>query len=307
MMADRLSAPLFSTRTSTPMNDVTNQLFCRDDAMLGSVRHSDSLLSLKRSESALSRFPKVEANISKDDSLKLYRIQRRIQKEPHRVISIEESPIMLLPKARLRNDYDPSSVRRSFSVIPQDDYTSLHLSTVPFAPSEATTPRSLSRISLKSRTRSRSGSDSGFGSFRRCVTFDELSIGLSTVSKSLDDIERESEFTDPAKEADDIDFVLEHHVADDSGVDVPDYIDNYADDVFTVPVPPKVAKTSKRDCKLTENDIERCHQRNCQICSGFMNERERIQRYFGGIDQFLDWLYSRWGRKVSVGLEGGGS
>ncbi|KAK3083862.1 hypothetical protein FSP39_004274 [Pinctada imbricata] len=134
---------------------------------------------------------------------------------------------------------------------------------------------------------------------KRCVTFDELSIGFSTISKSLDDIERVSNSEESIRGCDNNKEQEPeiHTIILDDGEEAPEYIDNFADDAFAVPIPPKIPKKSeKRECSLTEADIERCHQQSCEICKGFMDERQRIQRYFGGIESFLDWLFSKWGK-----------
>lgn len=79
------------------------------------------------------------------------------------------------------------------------------------------------------------------------------------------------------------------------------HLDSFAD---VIPDPPKIRKKQKDNaevedqrCTLTETDVKRCHEQDCEICKGFASEHTRIQRYFGGVDQFLQWLYSKWGKK----------
>ncbi|XP_062613724.1 uncharacterized protein LOC134275457 isoform X5 [Saccostrea cucullata] len=264
-------------------------------------RSESSFAVLKRSQNPYLRFPKVESSIvNRDDKLKLSRLGQRIQRDPHRAISIDESPIMLLPKARVRDDYDIRASKRAFNVVADNETATLHLSSIPFVHEEPKS-RSTSRSSMKSRKSVRSDDDSGFGSsFRRCVTFSELSLSRSTIARSLDELEESSDIEDhnnnSVKENEMLDSVFGPlpEAEDDEG-----HLDSFAD---IIPDPPKIRKKQqerqeKQECTLTEADIKRCHEQDCEICKGFMSEQTRIQRYFGGVDQFLQWLYSKWGKK----------
>nr|XP_022340222.1 uncharacterized protein LOC111134928 isoform X24 [Crassostrea virginica] len=296
-------------RTETSLSRYSDDVFSVSITPRGtppSYRRSESsfaLLKRSRTPSSSVQFPKVEAPpVNRDDKLKLSRLGQRIHRDPHRAISIDESPIMLLPKAHVRNDYDIRASKRAFSVVADDELSTFHLSTVPFE-REDTKPRSTSRSSLKSRKSARSEADSGFGSsIRRCVTFSELSLSRSTITRSLDDIEKSSVSEDmnnnSLKDNDMLDSVFGPlPEADDDG----GHLDSFAD---IIPDPPKIRKKqreiSKQDeqgCTLTEADVKRCHEQDCEICRGFASEQTRIQRYFGGVDQFLQWLYSKWGKK----------
>ncbi|XP_078335974.1 uncharacterized protein LOC111136340 isoform X29 [Crassostrea virginica] len=296
-------------RTETSLSRYSDDVFSVSITPRGtppSYRRSESsfaLLKRSRTPSSSVQFPKVEAPpVNRDDKLKLSRLGQRIHRDPHRAISIDESPIMLLPKAHVRNDYDIRASKRAFSVVADDELSTFHLSTVPFE-REDTKPRSTSRSSLKSRKSARSEADSGFGSsIRRCVTFSELSLSRSTITRSLDDIEKSSVSEDmnnnSVKDNDMLDSVFGPlPEADDDG----GHLDSFAD---IIPDPPKIRKKqreiSKQDeqgCTLTEADVKRCHEQDCEICRGFASEQTRIQRYFGGVDQFLQWLYSKWGKK----------
>lgn len=297
-------------RTETSLSRYSDDVFSVSITPRGtppSYRRSESsfaLLKRSRTPSSSVQFPKVEAPpVNRDDKLKLSRLGQRIHRDPHRAISIDESPIMLLPKAHVRNDYDIRASKRAFSVVADDELSTFHLSTVPFE-REDTKPRSTSRSSLKIRKSARSEADSGFGSsIRRCVTFSELSLSRSTITRSLDDIEKSSVSEDmnnnSLKDNDMLDSVFGPlPEADDDG----GHLDSFAD---IIPDPPKIRKKqreiSKQDeqgCTLTEADVKRCHEQDCEICRGFASEQTRIQRYFGGVDQFLQWLYSKWGKKV---------
>lgn len=269
-----------------------------------SFRRSESSFAvLKRSQNSCLRFPKVEATaVNRDDKLKLSRLGQRTMRDPHRAISIDESPIMLLPKAHVRNDYDIRASKRAFSVVADDEASSLHLSTVPYD-REDVKSRSTSRSSIKSRKNHPSDADSGIGSsLRRCVTFSELSLSRSSIARSLDELEKSSELGDlnnnSVKDNDMLDSVFGPlpEAEDDGG-----HLDSFAD---IIPDPPKIRKRQEgkqqnQECTLTETDIQRCHEQDCEICKGFMSEKTRIQRYFGGVDQFLQWLYSKWGKKVT--------
>jgi ribosomal protein S18 len=267
-------------------------------------RSESSFAVLKRSQNSCLRFPKVEATaVNRDDKLKLSRLGQRTMRDPHRAISIDDSPIMLLPKAHVRNDYDIHASKRGFNVVADDEASTLHLSTVPYD-RENIKSRSTSGSSMKSRKNRPSDADSGIGSsLRRCVTFSELSLSRSSIERSLNELEKSSELDDlnnnNVKDSDVLDSVfgpLPEAEYDDG------HLDSFAD---IIPDPPKIRKRQEgkqenQKCTLTEADIQRCHEQDCEICRGFISEKTRIQRYFGGVDQFLQWLYSKWGKKVTV-------
>ncbi|XP_052714146.1 uncharacterized protein LOC128187705 isoform X30 [Crassostrea angulata] len=296
-------------RTETSLSRYSDDVFSVTITPRGtptSFRRSESSFALlKRSQPSSSlQFPKVEAtNVNRDDKLKLSRLGQRIRRDPHRAISIDESPIMLLPKANVRNDYDIRASKRAFNVVADDELSTFHLSTVPLDREEIKSSRSVSRSSMKSRKSLQSETDSGFGSsLRRCVTFSELSLSRSTIARSLDDIEKSSELEDVnnnnLKNINMLDSLFGPlpETEDDGG-----HLDSFAD---VIPDPPKIRKKQKDNaevedqrCTLTETDVKRCHEQDCEICKGFASEHTRIQRYFGGVDQFLQWLYSKWGKK----------
>lgn len=296
-------------RTETSLSRYSDDVFSVTITPRGTPtpfrRSESSFALLKRSQPSSLQFPKVEAtNVNRDDKLKLSRLGQRIRRDPHRAISIDESPIMLLPKANVRNDYDIRASKRAFNVVADDELSTFHLSTVPLDREEIKSSRSVSRSSMKSRKSLQSETDSGFGSsLRRCVTFSELSLSRSTIARSLDDIEKSSELEDVnnnnLKNINMLDSLFGPlpETDDDGG-----HLDSFAD---VIPDPPKIRKKQKDNaevedqrCTLTETDVKRCHEQDCEICKGFASEHTRIQRYFGGVDQFLQWLYSKWGKKV---------
>ncbi|XP_065936290.1 uncharacterized protein [Magallana gigas] len=295
-------------RTETSLSRYSDDVFSVTITPRGTPtpfrRSESSFALLKRSQPSSLQFPKVEAtNVNRDDKLKLSRLGQRIRRDPHRAISIDESPIMLLPKANVRNDYDIRASKRAFNVVADDELSTFHLSTVPLDREEIKSSRSVSRSSMKSRKSLQSETDSGFGSsLRRCVTFSELSLSRSTIARSLDDIEKSSELEDVnnnnLKNINMLDSLFGPlpETEDDGG-----HLDSFAD---VIPDPPKIRKKQKDNaevedqrCTLTETDVKRCHEQDCEICKGFASEHTRIQRYFGGVDQFLQWLYSKWGKK----------
>lgn len=249
------------------------------------------------------KYPRLRSGFSSESRSKLsiLKIRDRSKRDINRVVSIDKSPIMLLPKARVRDNYDIYGINRPFSVVPADEYNTLYLSTLA---SDADDMRSKapSRASLKSRRYSRSDADSGFHSLKRYVTFDDMSMSRSTLYKSVDDLDVHSDVDAP--EVDEVDNVSVrslspgHHLSDSCGAS--EYIDSFGDtSIPKLPrLPSRYIRAEKRRVKTPNPKPVNPDKCNCSICSA-MEDQARVQRHFGGIDKFLDWIYSNWGNKVS--------
>lgn len=250
---------------------------------------SKSIGPLRRSESSLARIlPNMSEILSKEDRNQLRRVKAKRQKfRPNQTVSIDESPMMIIPKARIRNDFNQLS-RRSTNVVAADDTSGLHISTIP-GPTIVT--KSFSRSSLRNHHHSsRSDIDSGFGSMKRSVTFDEISVGRSSL-KSFDDIDAMSD-DDACENKENLNY---EPYPEGRYNGMPEYVDTYSDNTYIVPKVPRV-KRPKTVPALENPDTEENHEANCPICSGFYNQNDRIKKYFGGVDQFFKWFWSRWGK-----------
>ncbi|XP_071179773.1 uncharacterized protein [Mytilus edulis] len=254
--------------------------------------NSRAISPLRRCESSLARiFPNMSEMLSREDRNQISRLNKakRQRLRPNQTVSIDSSPMMMLPKARIRTDYNQLS-RRKMSVISADDTSGLHLSTIS---GSAIVSKSFSKSSLRNHHHSsRSDVDSGIGSMRRSVTFDEISFGRSSF-KSIDDIDAISDFDQQeSKERDDH---IYEPFPEGRYNEMPQYVDTYSDNQFTHTKFSK-KKKQKRVVPATNPDTEENHEANCPICSGFNNQTARMQKYFGSVDEFFKWFWSRWGK-----------
>ncbi|XP_063416968.1 uncharacterized protein LOC134699294 isoform X6 [Mytilus trossulus] len=254
--------------------------------------NSRAISPLRRCESSLARiFPNMSEMLSREDRNQISRLNKvkRQRLRPNQTVSIDSSPMMMLPKARIRTDYNQLN-RRKMSVISADDTSGLHLSTIS---GSAIVSKSFSKSSLRNHHHSsRSDVDSGIGSMRRSVTFDEISFGRSSF-KSIDDIDAISDFDhQESKERDD--HIYEPY-PEGRYNEMPQYVDTYSDNQFT-PTKFSKKKKQKRVLPVSNPDTEENHEANCPICSGFNNQTARMQKYFGSVDEFFKWFWSRWGK-----------
>ncbi|XP_063396031.1 uncharacterized protein LOC134680749 isoform X4 [Mytilus trossulus] len=254
--------------------------------------NSRAISPLRRCESSLARiFPNMSEMLSREDRNQISRLNKvkRQRLRPNQTVSIDSSPMMMLPKARIRTDYNQLN-RRKMSVISADDTSGLHLSTIS---GSAIVSKSFSKSSLRNHHHSsRSDVDSGIGSMRRSVTFDEISFGRSSF-KSIDDIDAISDFDhQESKERDDH---IYEPFPEGRYNEMPQYVDTYSDNQFT-PTKFSKKKKQKRVLPVSNPDTEENHEANCPICSGFNNQTARMQKYFGSVDEFFKWFWSRWGK-----------
>jgi hypothetical protein len=129
---------------------------------------------------------------------------------------------------------------------------------------------------------------------KRSVTFDEISLGRSSF-KSIDDIDAMSDITQhDCKETEPTIF---EPFPEGRYNEMPEYVDTYSDHLYYVPKLPKLKQRRTNVSKKSDDDEN--HEANCPICSGLLSDTERIRKYFGGVDAFFKWFWSRWGH-VSI-------
>lgn len=257
--------------------------------------NSRTVSPVRRSESSLAKiFPNMSAMLSREDRNQLKRIKAKRQRlRPNQTVSIDDSPMMMLPKARIRHDYNPLT-SRTMSVISADDTSGLHISTIP---GSAIISKSFSKSSLRNHHHSsRSDVDSGIGSMKRSVTFDEISLGRSSF-KSIDDIDAISDITQ--HDCKDTEPLIFESFPEGRYNEMPEYLDTYSDNLYSVPKLPKLKQRRTNVSKKSDDDDDENHEANCPICSGLLSDTERIRKYFGGVDAFFKWFWSRWGN-VSI-------
>lgn len=228
------------------------------------------------------------------------RSRSRRQKE----ITINDAPMMLLPKARVRDSLDYyDSFRRSYSVVADTSAQGLHISTIQSVSGlEKMAPH---KPALKSRRSSvsRSEADSGFCSLKRAVTFENLSYSQSSVYKSDDDLDNLSVSTVDDKFDNDSD----DHLPDiQASVDeIPDHLESFSNGDFVLANPPHVPRPPSRAegfyvSKRRRHGHHEDHDISaCEICGVVLSEKDRVKKKFGKVDKFLDWVMSKWG-PVSV-------
>ncbi|XP_052800169.1 uncharacterized protein LOC128231412 isoform X3 [Mya arenaria] len=261
-----------------------------------SRRSTRSLLSRSARSRSSSRFSCVEGNFRVDTPIIPEVI---VQTRPKtREITINDAPMMLLPKARVRDSpshYD--KFRRSYTVVEADaPYQGLHISTIQSV--DGMVPRQMPRSALKQRKESisRSEADSGFCSLKRSVTFDNLSRSQSTVFRSDDEFENLSESS--YDETADTNHELFHHNNALEDVDLSDHLDSFGDNSPVIsrlsphPPPKTVLPVKRRRHGEGDHNVEAC-----EICGVILSDTERVQRSFGKVDSFLSWVMVRWGKR----------
>lgn len=227
-------------------------------------------------------------------------IQKRNKSRP-KEITINDAPMMLLPKARVRDSLDYyDQFRRSYSVVADTDVQGLHISTIQsYTGLENRIPH---KSVLKSRRSSisRSDADSGFCSLKRAVTFENLSHSQCSVYRSDDDFDHLSDSSDEDKASNDID----DHLPDihTTHGDLPDHLESFDNGEMVLADPPFERSRPSSRTEGYEYHKRRRHGQDekhdistCEICGVVLSETERVKRKFGKVDNFLDWVMSKWG------------
>ena len=244
-------------------------------------------------------------------------ITRKERPRSHQ-LTINDAPMMLLPKARLRESLDYyDQFRRSYSVVADTTTQGLHISTIQSV--NAIQMRAPPKSAMKSRCSSamgRSDVDSGIGSLKRSVTFDNLTQSRSTVYRLDDDLDNLSDISNDDDKDDVIKPDTDHTLEDRDSFfrlpsltklddNLPAHLDTFGTDEPTLssPKPRTISrsssftKTKRRKHSHTDND----DMDACEICGTILSDKERVQKSFGQVDNFLDWVLSKWG-KVSIFL-----
>lgn len=222
-----------------------------------------------------------------------------------REITINDSPMMLLPKARVRESVDfYDQARRAYGGVVADTSTQgLHISTIQSVVGMDSRLPSKSAIKHRKNSISRSEADSGFCSLKRSVTFENLSRSQSTVFRSDDEFENMSDSSSDEKD--------DHHTARPSypspevpeSDDFPIHVDSYGHDEpvitnpqFIPPRPPSRQCHSERERRRRHGDHEGHDAESCEICGVVLTDSERVKKSFGRVDTFLDWVMCKWGK-----------
>ena len=275
-----------------------------------------------RSSRTSSRFSFVEGNFHVEETVtpmlpEVY-IMRK-ERPRSQQLTINDAPMMLLPKARLSesvNFYD--QFRRSYGVVADTATQGLHISTIQSV--NAIQLRTPTKSAMKSRCSSamgRSDVDSGIGSLKRSVTFDNLTQSRSTVYRSMDDLENLDNLSDVSNDDKDdhVKHTVDHTLQDGESffrlssltkVDesLPAHLDTFGIDepILSSPEPKQLSRNAsfskikrRKHSHTDSSDLEAC-----EICGTVLSDKERVQRTFGKVDTFLDWVLSKWGKVSKV-------
>ena len=244
----------------------------------------------------------------------------RRKKPRSQQLSINDAPMMLLPKARLRDslDFYDNYRRSAYNIVADTSVHGLHISTIQSV--NAIQMRTPSKSAMKSRCFSAMGrsdrdADSGIGSLKRSVTFDNLTQSRSTVYRSEDDLENIDNISDGSvNEKDDhINTVASHNNENADSFfrlpslvkpddDLPAHLDTFGTNEPAVTDTRPGSREQKRnsDAKRRKHShTDRRDVESCEICGTVLSDEERVMKRFGKVDTFLDWVLSRWG-KVSL-------
>lgn len=227
------------------------------------------------------------------------------RKSRSREITINDSPMMLLPKARVRDSLDYyDQFRRSYGgVVADTSVQGLHISTIQSVDGMRARTPCKSAIKIRKNSESQSETDSGFCSLKRSVTFENLNRSQSTVFRSDDEFDNLSESSSDDNKDNDCDTMncLTPEVAETE--DFPVHLESFGQDCPVlanaqhIPPRPKSRQGHNREVKRRRHGDQEGHDmESCEICGVVLSDSERVKRSFGKVDTFLDWVMSKWGR-----------
>ena len=225
-------------------------------------------------------------------------------------ITINDFPMMLLPRAQIRTNYNATNCRRPFIIIPDDGLHDIHLSTISVSDwmehaQSHTGPRTTKRVvgmirpnsgsviteSVSGIRKRYSDSDSGYSSFKRCVTFEDLSLGSTAVTELIDGLFVRSV---PSHQSVKSDQSLESIQLDECGGSegeerlehLPIYLDSFGEDkpLFTALQPSAAAA-------LIHNAV---YNQPTQDDHGCLQYMLRSERYTGGTQLLIRWIFAKW-------------
>lgn len=208
-------------------------------------------------------------------------------------ITINDAPMMLLPKARVRDSLDYyDRFRRSGSVVADTSVQGLHISTIQSVTDMYSRVPHKSAMKSRKCSISRSETDSGFYSMKRAVTFDNLNQSQNSVYRSDEDSDSLSNASGSGGCR--YDGEAEHLSQDYLNQDhLPEHLESFGN--LSCPSRTEGYQQSRWQHGLrSDHDISAC-----EICGVVLSDTDRVKRKFGKVDAFLDWVMSRWG-PVSV-------
>lgn len=210
-------------------------------------------------------------------------------------ISIDECPMMLLPRAQVRHNFNAYTLRRRFTTVADNGFQDLQLSTISVSDWVEAGGRPTHKSALRTPgSRRKSEADSGFGSLKRCVTFEDLSE--SSLNRSPDELSTSSGGDNKPGNRDDDDgeSVLSGASYEDRRTyDLPEHLDSFGDNDKVCVAPNKKKKREQEPPPHPEN---KHHPGDCNSCPQCQKDDARMRKYFGGVDYFLDWIISKWGK-----------
>ncbi|ESP04196.1 hypothetical protein LOTGIDRAFT_171035 [Lottia gigantea] len=175
----------------------------------------------------------------------------------NRHVSFKTVPSMLIPRVRVREDNDFMDL--SDLVIPDDDLKAIHLA--------ALYP---SILNHQSKTRGDSVRGRRLGGRR--VTFSDIICVCGS------DSETESIWSLSSS-------------GFGSSCSPPPYLESFGSTL------PDITVTQKRlSSAYLGSDDHQHHGRRCSLCHELEDPRQRVVKYFGSVNQFLNWIFSKWGK-----------
>ncbi|KAL3858031.1 hypothetical protein ACJMK2_012647 [Sinanodonta woodiana] len=252
-------------------------------------------------------FSIVEGNVMPQTEYVSMHNRRRKKK-----LTIDRVPIMLIPKARIREDGE-MLINRSFGVVADDGTQGLYLSAIShILPASHKPTKSALKAVRYSSSLGRSEVDSGFGSMKRSVTFGDLSHSRSSIRTS-DDLEIWSE---ASQSEDDEANIKSKAFAEEDGDDFSSYrltrLADLADgpehlDSFGGREPALI--TGEVTSRLKSKNFRRRKRHShgsvqCEFCGAIVPESDMLRRKVTNsvvnVDCFHDWAMTKLGKRSDL-------
>lgn len=209
-------------------------------------------------------------------------------------ITINDAPMMLLPKARVRDSLDYyDSFRRSYSVVADTSVQGLHISTIQSVAGMAARVPHKSAMKSRQSSISRSETDSGFFSLKRAVTFDNLNRNQNSVYRSDEECDSLSDGSGECRYDDVSEHLSQVHLNHDH---LPEHLESFDNGTQVVSDLSCPSRTEGYLQSRWNHGLRGDHDISaCEICGVVLSDTDRVKRTFGKVDAFLDWVLSRWG------------
>ncbi|KAK3587653.1 hypothetical protein CHS0354_032859 [Potamilus streckersoni] len=227
-------------------------------------------------------------------------------------LTIDRVPIMLIPKARIREDGE-MLINRSFGVVADDGTQGLYLSAIShILPASHKPTKSALKAIRYSSSLGRSEVDSGFGSMKRSVTFGDLSHSRSSIRTS-DDLEIWSEASQSGDEEADIksktfaeeddDDVLSYRLTRLADLaNAPQHLDSFGGKEPVLVT--RVATSRPKSRNFTRRKRHSRGSVQCEFCGAIVPEsdmlRKKVTNSFGTVDCFHDWVLAKLGKRSDL-------